>query len=258
MKTLKRVLTLPIPLYLNIFIVIVFIGILSYFIAGNNKSAPALSTPKDEASVMGMCDMHIVRNNNYQFIHPILLADLPDESSRLLPLKSQLMTLIDQQKSQGMITNASVYFKEFQEGGWFAVNRDEPYNPGSLVKIAIMMAYVKESEEQPGLMDKKIYFDPKFFNEIPHQTYEVNALQPGKYYTISELLHRMVEDSDNYSTGLLNKNVNLEIFKKIYADLDQPVPDVHDIKYQTNVYDYSKFLTVLYNGSYLKKTNSDM
>lgn len=203
-------------------------------------------------------NMKILRNNNYKFTHPILLVDLPEESERYNALKSQLNSLISQQQQQGMISSASVFFKEFSQGGWFEINGNSPYNPGSLVKMAIMITYFKESEEKPGLLEKKLFFDPKNFKVIPHQTYEKNSIVPGNFYTVRELLMRMIIDSDNYSTGLLNMNVNLEMFKKLYADLDQPIPDVHDLKYETNAIDYSKFLRILFNGSYLKKVNSDL
>jgi hypothetical protein len=45
---------------------------------------------------------------------------------------------------------------------------------------------------------------------------------------------------------------------KLYRDLGQSTPDMFDKSYVTNVVDYSRFLNVLYNGSWLSPANSEL
>lgn len=246
------------PLYLNAIVTVIIVAVVSYFVSatGTKVKRPAVNTVVP--ATVNCSDMKILRNNNFTYTHPILLVDLPEESKSLMPLKSQIATLIEERKQQGSITSASVFMKEFSLGGWIGINTETPYNPGSLVKMAMMITYMKDSESNPGLLEKKLYFDPKYFKVVPRQTFEENSIKPGQWYTVKELLMRMIIYSDNYSTGLINMNANLNTFNKLYSDLNQPVPDVHNMAYATNVVDYSKFLRILYNGSYLKKSNSEL
>lgn len=68
----------------------------------------------------------------------------------------------------------------FLAGYFFAVSRlkDEKFDPGSLFKVPIMMAYYKEAEIDPRVLEKKyitisfLYqnFYPKNLNQISNQT----------------------------------------------------------------------------------------
>lgn len=255
MIALKNIFKKPIPLYLNILLIMAVIFIARFYFAQQN-----LLSRSQESQESSPCypDIRVVRmKEEFKFIHPILFADIREESPTLKLLKGSAQSFIEQKKQEGMISDASVYFRQLNKSSWFAINPDGQYNPGSLVKIAVMITYLKESEKIPGLLDKKLFFDPALAKGVPTQTFTVNPLVPGQYYTIRELLQRMIMDSDNFSTGVLNNNVNLEAFKQLYTDLDMPVPDVHDIKYTTNVTDYSRFLRILYNASYLGKENSE-
>ncbi len=56
---------------------------------------------------------------------------------------------------------------------------------------------------------------------------------------------------------LLNTNIDIPAFKRLFTDLGLPEPDVHDMHFSITAADYSKFLRVLYNATYLTIEDAD-
>lgn len=258
MNLLKNLFRKPIPLYCNVLVVMAALFCSRLYFNSQNAMNVQKQEPVVAAPQLCNPDLRNVRLNQYQYARPLLMSDNSDESSKLLAVKSAAKLYISEQLTHGVLTNASVYIRQLSNGNWTVIDGNGQYNPGSLVKVAVLITYLSESERIKGLLDKKLFFSPSLAKITPHQSYEINSITPGRYYTIRELLHHVIVDSDNYSTTLLNINMNLEAFKKLYSDLDMPVPDVHDLSYTTDVIQYSKFLRVLYNASYLNPENSDM
>jgi beta-lactamase class A len=195
-------------------------------------------------------------NYDNKLIHPLVLSNLENESDEYNNLKSQINQLLETKKQMGILTDASVYYRKLSNGSWFSINGDATYYPGSLVKMAVMITYLKLAESNPGLLMKEFYFDkPK---PVPHQSWELNPLKSGRYYTIKELLYYMVVNSDNSATEILNSNISIPAFKKTFTDLGLAEPPVADLNYQISPIDYSRFIRVLYNASYLNDDNSEL
>ena len=51
--------------------------------------------------------------------------------------------------------------------------------------------------------------------------------------------------------------MNFNIFKKVFTDLGLPEPDLTNGDYKMNAKEYSLFMKVLYNGSYLTSNDSE-
>jgi beta-lactamase class A len=195
------------------------------------------------------------RMNDFQYTHPLLLADRLTESTEMAALKNEVAMMISQRKQAGVIDEASVYIRDLNSGNWIDINPGLKLNPGSLIKVPIMMTYLRDAEKNPALLNKKFTLDASV--KVPHQTYEGDRIIPGKAYTIKELIYFMVVKSDNYATFLLNQNVNQEAFKKLLVDIGMPEPDMHDPDYSISASDYSKFLRLLYNATYLSDVDAE-
>ncbi len=195
------------------------------------------------------------RMNQYQFTHPFLLADRLNESNDLMSIKNQVALLINQKKESGIIDDASVYIKSMNTPDWISVNSGSQFNPGSLIKVPIMMTFLRDSEKNPGLLNKSYSIDGS--EKVPPQTYTGDRIVAGKKYTIKELLYYMIVKSDNYATFILNNNVNVNEFQQLFVDLGMPRPDVHNPNFLISAADYSKFIRLLYNSSFLNIDNSE-
>ena len=53
------------------------------------------------------------------------------------------------------------------------------YHPASLIKLPILITYLKMEEKNPGILNKKLVFTlPK--GGVPQQTYNTHQIEPGK------------------------------------------------------------------------------
>ena len=202
-----------------------------------------------------------IRNNlNYQFINPLLDCNSANisQDQNLTSLKKSIQFVINQKINNQKISFASVYYRDLNNGPWFSINGDEYFSPASLIKVPVLMAYLKEAEDDPSLLSKKITdtkpFDYSQQNITPTQTLEVN-----KEYTVEDLIERMIVYSDNAAYELLLDNIdNTKIFN-VYQDLDV---DISKAQNDPNgniitVEDYASFFRILFNASYLNQSMSE-
>jgi len=196
----------------------------------------------------------------YKFISPLLECESSDyqPDNFLHSLKDKLTQYISQETSSGNITLASVYYRDLSNGPWIGINELQDFSPASLIKVPLMMAYLKKAETNPGLMDQTLV------NNLPASSEAVNikpaiTLVPHQSYTIRELITQMISYSDNESYQLLNQNMPFEALIKVYNDLgvdiskgfSDPNGNILSVK------SYASFFRILFNASYLNKDMSE-
>ena len=204
----------------------------------------------------------IIRKNfNYKYINPILECN-PDISlnSKLTPIKESIESIINQEVSKKNITFASIYYRDLNNGPWFGINEKEYFSPASLVKVPILIAYLKKAEIDPSLLQKKLIVsdDPETGNNIQNIKPSV-ATVVKQEYTIEKLLEEMIIYSDNNAYNTLAQNLTGDEIIKVYQDLDVDIskafqnPNGNII----TVKNYASFFRILYNGSYLNNETSE-
>lgn len=191
---------------------------------------------------------------NQPFINPILSC--VGELRELKPFKSKIEAIVDRAKAQGRAKEISVFFRSMSNGYLFGINRREKYYPASLLKVPVMMAYLKQAVMTPGLMDKRIKF-VKPYTGVPINNV-ANKIELGKEYTIKELIEKMVVVSDNDATLLLNDNIDPSVYSSTLKELGLNVPErtTPDDNFML-VEDYGRILRILYNSSYLNRELSN-
>jgi beta-lactamase class A len=194
----------------------------------------------------------LLRERENPLIGPLLLADVETESRDYTSLKGQLEQSINTFRQKGLITTASVYVKRLNDGSWMNINGDETYLPGSLMKVAIMLYFLKQEDLRPGTLDQEFYcMKPQ--REFPQQAIEGASIATGRSHKVSELLRYMIIESDNMATNVLSMHLNAKAFHQMFVDLGIPPDDINDLKYVINAREYSKFLRVLYNANYVNE-----
>lgn len=197
---------------------------------------------------------------NYKFINPLLECEniSISQDKNLSSLKKSIQFIIDQNIDNNQISFASVYYRDLNNGPWFGINEREYFSPASLIKVPIMMAYLKETENDHHLLERKItntkIFDYSQQNITPTQTIELD-----KEYTIDDLINRMIIYSDNAAYELLLENIDHVKIYNTYKDLDV---DISKAEKDPNgniitVKDYASFFRILFNSSYLDQNNSE-
>jgi len=188
----------------------------------------------------------------YQYISPLLdCADSPGLYSRNLEHKlNQVIKDNIKNKKADLI---SLYYRDLNNGPWIGINENEKFSPASLLKVPLMMTYLKISEKNPEILNQKI----KINNE---ESYIVQNIKPSREvkenveYTIEELIQYMIIYSDNKASDALIKyteNIDIKILDKIYSDIGIAPPKIYDPENFMKIKDYSSFFRILYNSSYL-------
>lgn len=200
-------------------------------------------------------DVSITRDNSPSLTKPFLFADVSCESDALQSLKQQLTDYIDNQKAAGKISRASVYYKELNSLHWTSANGSELYYPGSMMKVPLLLTILKQAQRDKTLLEQKIQYQAasKMKVFVPVQ----QPMEVGKFYTVQELLERMILFSDNDATSMLFSIYNKQLYDDLFLKLSIPVQDPEDLFYRVSPADMSKFFRVLYNASYLSSLYSE-
>ena len=254
----KLFLTKSVPLYI--------ILIISALLIGSAWIVKSQFTPQDTIETYGNklseMDNHVkvVRENDSSLIQPILYVEI--ESKQLLsPLKSKINDYLDSKKQAGTYTSASVYLKDVQAGVYININPDSLYDPASLMKVPLLMIYLKQAETNPQLLKKSFVFTQQAQNSTVALIKD-KSLVVGKSYTVQELLYHMIVYSDNESFWILYDHFGEDIFKEL--DKKLTIPANYDIIHYSktdkhfiaNVNSMAYYFMVLYNASFLTKTAS--
>lgn len=205
------------------------------------------------------CKVEVLRlpnRNVNELTSPILLTDLACSSEEYDSLRISITNYLNAEKKAGVIQSASVYLKSMNSGRWFEINGNAMYNPGSMMKIAILMAYLKESESRPELLDQEFLLSKKISEEVP-QIRTSAPLEAGKKYKVKQLLEEMIVNSDNDATNLLNEHINERMFTQVMGDLGSRTPSITDPNFEMSVLEYNRYFRVLYNSSYLTPEHSN-
>jgi beta-lactamase class A len=186
----------------------------------------------------------------YPLVAPLLGTTAPEATmfGAYTGLAAAINSQIETATSTGQASRVSVYFRNLNSGEWFGINQDDEYYPASLLKVPVMIAYYKEAETDPGILDETIQYQTAA-TDNPYL--DPSALTPGKAYTVQQLINAMIIDSDNGATFTLIGNINEDVLDDVYDDLGIPNPDSDSADYQISTRTYAFFFRILYNATYL-------
>ncbi len=201
------------------------------------------------------------QDTSYKFIHPLLAINRIDMSIPApvyVPLLNKIKDFIASQKKVGSLDSASVYFVNYgQKTGSFALNEKEAYAPASMLKVVVMVAYLKKADSDPSILGTNLTYNPNVAEELQSIPFESpSTLVFGRSYTVESLIRSMIIDSDNGAMNLLISNIDPNYLNMVYRNLGLQVPSDNSL-YMISAEDYSLFLRVLYNGTYLSDKNSE-
>lgn len=200
-----------------------------------------------------------IRTGGFEHINPLL--DYYEIYSSSLKynklLQKKITTLIQDETRKKNITAAAVYYRDLTNGPWIGVNENEVYSPASLLKVPYLLSALKQAEQDPGFLEKRIIYTKKkstyIQNIIPG-----NYLIPGNSYTINELLYFMIVYSDNAAKDMIVKEISDQNYYETFDELG-----INIAKYDTlnvdflSVKEYASFFRVLFNATFLSKQMSE-
>ena len=193
----------------------------------------------------------------YNYIDPLLLCQNYEDGEfpKLAPLKKEIQQVTEAARKKGTIIDGSVYFRDLQSGQWTGVNEEELYAPASLLKVPILIAYLKAAEKEEGLFEETLYYEQEAGQAPP--LIQDFILKSGRRYTIEDLLRGMIIDSDNSAKNILEGRMNKNFLNEIYSELGVPSPYYGATTYRISTRTYALFFRVLYNATFLSRDMSE-
>ena len=198
-----------------------------------------------------------IRQSGYAFISPLLECEMDGNSPILKSAELKIKkTIQDEVIKKNPDNDVSLYYRDLKNGRGLGVNEYLGYSPASLLKVPLLIAYYKYSEQNSDIFARKILFDkpsPEFFQQIQPKEH----IKAGESYTVSQLIESMIKYSDNEATNLLFQNIDSKNLSSVFSDLGINMPDIYNSNNSMSVKDYASFFRILYNASYLSRNLSE-
>jgi beta-lactamase class A len=200
-----------------------------------------------------------VKQAGFKYTSPLLDVELPEGyrvNSEPIPFKYKIKAFVEKQIQSGQVADMAVYYRDLSDGPWFGINEKVPFNPASMMKVPVMVAWLKRAEKNPTILKKTFLFKEEYYTDKPQFTKPAQSLTSGASYTVEELLRYMVSYSDNKATWVLFNALNPEETSAVLDGMDvanDPSGDNNSI----SAHGYSGFFRILYNASYLNREMSE-
>lgn len=210
-------------------------------------------------------NQHVTKNSRritikgYKFTSPLLDVELPEGialSQEPISFKRKIIDYVGGQVKAGNVRDVSVYFRDLIDGPWFGVNENREFDAASMMKVPVMIAWLKRAENDPKILSKRLVYDGKLDFTTQQGIKPQKTILSGKFYTVDELLHYMMNYSDNNATSVLFGGLTQE---ELGAVLDGMDIDNHPLDGGNfiTVHGYSGFFRILYNASFLNREMSE-
>ncbi len=203
--------------------------------------------------------VHPIRqqNTNYKYINPLLSYDLPPNTDlvEFKDLTQKIKLLTAENLAEGRIDRLGVYFKDLNSGQWTGINENGLFQPASLLKVPVMIAYYKLAQQDPAVLNKMLTIVPTQVTSpyrAPSQLYKI-----GQQYSTNELIRGMIVESDNDATDTLIANISPSFLSSVFTDLGLNPPGGTDASQAVSPKTFGLFFRVLFNATYLNQEYSE-
>jgi len=231
-------------LFLNIVFIIIIL-ILSIILI--SKSFPSVNFSKITRD----------QDNNFKFTNPILDCEDINQSENTYISFEKINKEVDSLKDKYNVKDASLYFRDLNNGPWVGVNEQIIFSPASLLKVPVVMALFKYAEQYPEILRKEFMITESNVQADLNQNITFpDILKKDNKYTILQIVESMIKKSDNAGVGIVINSIPSDYISAVFNSVGVPYKDV-DHEVSLSVKDYSGFFRVLFNSSYLSREMSE-
>lgn len=212
-------------------------------------STPAPSVEQDEELHLGMKGL----------VNPLLDCGTVGVSSlKEAQIRESVEKYIAEAKTQGKANTIAVYYRDLNNGPTFGLDSSVLFTPASLLKVPILITYLKKAEKDPALLKRTLVFDPKKYSpgNVTQNIAPPPPLVPGQAYSIEDLLGRMIIHSDNFAAALLTEQPDVDV-ERTLKEMGVPLVISND-QVWLRVTSYASMFRILFNATYLDVEHSTM
>lgn len=204
-------------------------------------------------------DVKIIKSSSYTLTSPLLDIELPQGlmvNQEPIPFKHIVEDYIDEQTDGKFVTKVALYYRNLQDGPWFGVSEDYKFHPASLLKIPVMIAWLKKAERDPSILNRRLLYDG-VMDTTKNQNFRPDEfIKAGQSYTIEDLLRYMLSFSDNNAYDVLVNNLKSGEIVDVLAGMGVP-NEMQQGEYTVSVHGFSGYFRGLYNATYLNREMSE-
>lgn len=200
---------------------------------------------------------------NYRFVNPEPDCETLEATiGRMRDAEQEADAIVTRALEDGKVTRTSVFSRDLTTLQYVGINERSLYSPASLLKIPLMVAYLKYAETNPDVMHTMLTYpggdDLNSAQQL--QTFESkSSLQVGQAYSVENLIKRMIKYSDNNATSLLLASIDQGFLERTFLELGIKIPREHvntTRDFVTTV-SFAAIFRTLYNSSYLSRESSE-
>jgi beta-lactamase class A len=195
-------------------------------------------------------------SSKYIFTKPSLGSEIGNKEDfpEYKPMEDKVAAII---KEDPNLYTGSFYLRNLNNGRWTGVNENQTFSPASLMKVPLMMVYYKIAETKPEVLQTKYQDDLSEDDNKEELIKPSNPILAGQYYTVDELIRRMIVQSDNNAALVLNNHIDPGTLSGVFSNLYLNLPQDQSVMDFVSAKQYSLVFRALYNSSYLSPQMSE-
>lgn len=176
-------------------------------------------------------------------------------------LRLTISDYFEEQKRQGVLADAGLYFRDLEDGPHFGVNEYADFAAASLLKVPVVIQYLGLAEQDPEILKVKLVV-PAGLELLYSVFYKPPAqLVAGDAHTVEDLLQRTMAYSDNLAFVMLRQYLIDRYGKETFLEESYRqlglVPEVADRNHLITVLRYSSLFKLIYSASFLNSVMSE-
>ena len=200
-----------------------------------------------------------VRQSGYNFINPLLECEIQNhwDRQKYIPFETNTINRIKKEiiETHPEMT-IGIYVRNLNNGPWFGINENEKYSPASMMKVPILITFLKWIEQDSSVLDKKIFIS-KDSTSLNQYFKPLTDIIVWKEYNVAELLKEMIINSNNLAMNTLLEIMPPQLYVQVSNNLKIIVPKYETEENYLSVKDMASFFRILYNASYLNRDSSE-
>ena len=175
-----------------------------------------------------------------------------DNSNTFVALDARLEEATSLYVRTGKAKRVSVWARDLVTSRWAASNETEIYSPASLLKLPVLIAYYRYAMLSPNILTESILYKGPLgkVDSTLHFT-KPTTLVSGTSYSVSDLLSKMITNSDNDASLTLSSKVEPAFYQQTLIDLGIQVPTDKNVFDYVTAKSYANMFRILYTASYL-------
>ncbi len=187
-------------------------------------------------------------------------ATYDEGQQRLKNVDDAIDTATAQYVQEGKATRISVWIRDLTSGQTASNNENQRYEPASLLKLPLMIAYFKVAEIEPSILNTMLpYATSSAIDNGQQDIPSPSNFVVGQSYTVEQHIENMMINSDNNSASVLQSHIDQTIFTNTLLDLGIKILSSDNTGYRDLVTakTYATIMRTLYNASYLNRDYSE-